>query len=126
MQELGDVQLSSIFSTTTNSVNDFIVLIFDNCIYTINKYARIQGVNMLCLKMVHRNRILVQWRMLCILVFPKWITNSVNSANSGNPLNHRRMNWAEFKDPHFYMYLADAVMPSLSLTQEVAGSNKLF
>ena len=33
------------------------------------------------------------------------------------------MNWAQFKDPVSYMYLAGAVVSSWSLTQEVAGSS---
>ena len=36
------------------------------------------------------------------------------------------MNWAQFKDPLCYLCLADAVVASWSLTQEVAGSNNLF
>ena len=31
-------------------------------------------------------------------VFLKWIRNSVNSAISGNLMNHWSMNWAQFKD----------------------------
>ena len=31
-------------------------------------------------------------------VFPKWNRNSLNSANSGNLINHWSMNWAQFKD----------------------------
>ena len=41
-------------------------------------------------------------------VFPKWIRNSVNSANSGNLINHLSMNWAQFKDPVSHMCLAVA------------------
>ena len=33
------------------------------------------------------------------------------------------MNWGQFKDPVSYMCLADAVVASWSLTQEVAGSS---
>ena len=39
--------------------------------------------------------------------------NSVNSANSGNLINFRSMNWAQFKDPVSHMLL--------SLTQEMVG-----
>ena len=49
--------------------------------------------------------------------------NSVNSANSGKLINHCIMNWAQFKDPISHMCLADAVVASWSLTQEVAGSS---
>ena len=49
-------------------------------------------------------------------VFPKWKRNSVNSANSGNQINHRNMNWAQFKDPVSHMCLAGAVVASWSLT----------
>ena len=47
--------------------------------------------------------------------------NSVNSANSGNPINHWSMNWAQFKDPVPHMHLAGTVVASWSLTQEVVG-----
>ena len=40
--------------------------------------------------------------------FPKWIRNSVNSANSGNPINHWSMNWAQLKDPICCLCLAGA------------------
>ena len=33
------------------------------------------------------------------------------------------MNWAQFKDPVSHMFLADTVVASWSLTQEVAGSS---
>ena len=33
------------------------------------------------------------------------------------------MNWAQFKDPVSHMCLTGDVVASLSLTQEVAGSN---
>ena len=33
------------------------------------------------------------------------------------------MNWAQFKDPFCHMCLADTVLASWSLTQEVAGSS---
>ena len=48
--------------------------------------------------------------------------NSVISANWGNLINHRSMNWAQFKYPIFHMCYAGAVVVCLSLTQEVAGS----
>ena len=48
---------------------------------------------------------------------------SLNSANSGNLLNHWSMNWAQFKDPVSYMCLAGTVVAYWSLTQEVAGSS---
>ena len=54
-------------------------------------------------------------------VFPKWNRNSLNSAISGNLINHRSMNWAQFKDPVSHMCLAGAVVASWSPTKEVAG-----
>ena len=47
--------------------------------------------------------------------------NSLNSANSGNLVNHSSMNWVQFKDLGVQMCLADTVVASWSLTQEVAG-----
>ena len=49
----------------------------------------------------------------------------VNLANSGNLINHRSMNWAQFKDPVSHMCLAGTVVASWSLTQEVAGLRPL-
>ena len=45
--------------------------------------------------------------------------------NLGNQidLNHRGMNWTQFKDPVSHMCLTGAVVPCWSLTQETAGSN---
>ena len=61
----------------------------------------------------------------CILEFfingAELSLNSVNSANLGNLINHSNMNWAQFKDPVFYMCLAGAVVASWSLTHEVTG-----
>ena len=51
------------------------------------------------------------------------MANSVNSANSGNLINHSSMNWGQFKDPVSQMCLAGVVLASLTLIQEVAGSN---
>ena len=42
---------------------------------------------------------------------------SLNSANSGNLINHWSMNWAQFKDP-VSTCLAGTVVPSWSLTQD--------
>ena len=36
------------------------------------------------------------------------------------------MNWGQLKDPVYYPCLAGCVVTSWSLTQEVAGSDKLF
>ena len=47
--------------------------------------------------------------------------NSVNSANSGNLINHWSMNWAQFKNPVYHMCLAGAVVASWPLIQEEAG-----
>ena len=38
-------------------------------------------------------------------------------------LNHRSMNWAQFKDPVSHMCLAGAVVASWFITQETAGSD---
>ena len=54
-------------------------------------------------------------------VFPKWNRISVNSAESGKLINHRSMNWAQFKDPVSHMCLAGTVVACWPLTQEVAG-----
>ena len=59
-------------------------------------------------------------------IFPKWIRNSVHSANTGNLINHWSMNWDKFKDPLCYLCLAGTVVASWSLTQEVGGSNNIF
>ena len=62
--------------------------------------------------------------MGCIVtdgVFPKWNWNSLNSANSGNLINHWSINLAQFKHPVPHMCLAGVVVTSCSLTQEVAG-----
>ena len=45
------------------------------------------------------------------------------SLNSGNLINHWNMNWAQFKDSAFHMWLAGTVVASWSLTQEVEGSS---
>ena len=49
--------------------------------------------------------------------------NSVNSANSGNLINHSSMNCADFKDLVSHVCLAGAVVASWSLTWEVEGSS---
>ena len=41
---------------------------------------------------------------------------SLNAVNSGNLINHRSTNWAEFKDPVPHMCLAGDVVASRSLT----------
>ena len=46
---------------------------------------------------------------------------SLNSANSGNLINHLSTNKVKFKDPVSHMCLAGALVASWSLTQEVAG-----
>ena len=53
-------------------------------------------------------------------VFPKWAKFSLNSANSGNLINHWGMNWVEFKVPVSHMCKVGAVVACWSLTQEVA------
>ena len=49
--------------------------------------------------------------------------NSVNSANSENLRNHWSMNWVQYKDLLCYLCLCGLVVSSLSLTQEILGSN---
>ena len=58
----------------------------------------------------------------------QWVGNvlkgaklSLKSANSGNLIKHWTMNWAQFNDPLSHTCLADVVLASWSLTQEVAG-----
>ena len=48
---------------------------------------------------------------------------SVNSANSENLRNHWSMNWVQYKDQLCYLCLCGLVVSSLSLTQEILGSN---
>ena len=45
----------------------------------------------------------------------------MNTANSGNRINHRSINWSQFKDPVSHICLPDTVVASWPLTQEVAG-----
>ena len=45
--------------------------------------------------------------------------NSLNSANLGNLINHRKKNCVEVKDPLCYLRIADAVLTSLSLHQSL-------
>ena len=52
--------------------------------------------------------------------------NSVNSANSGNLINHRSMNKVHFKDLLCYLCLAGTVVASWLVTQEVEGSDTAF
>ena len=40
----------------------------------------------------------------------------MNSANSGNLINHSSMNWAQFKDRFSYMCVAGIVVAPWSLT----------
>ena len=60
-------------------------------------------------------------RMEFFLNRAEFSLNSVNSANSGNLINHWSMNWVQFEDPISHMCLAGAVVASWSLTPEVAG-----
>ena len=59
-------------------------------------------------------------------IFPKWVRNSMNSANSQNLINHLRLNWTPFNNPLCYLCLAGTLVASWSFTQEVASSNSLF
>ena len=56
-------------------------------------------------------------------VFPKWNRYSVISTNSGNLINHRSMNWAQFKDPVSHVCFVGTVIASWSPTREVVGSS---
>ena len=48
-------------------------------------------------------------------------TEKLNSTNSGNLINHWRMNWTQFKDTISYMCFAGTMVAPWSLTQQVAG-----
>ena len=48
---------------------------------------------------------------------------SLNSVNSENLRNHWSMNWIHYKDLLCYLCLCGLVVSSLSLTQEILGSN---
>ena len=54
-------------------------------------------------------------------VFLKWNINSMNSAKSGNTINHWSMDQGQFKDPVSHICLAGTVVASWSLTQEMSG-----
>ena len=54
-------------------------------------------------------------------IFNKWNMNSVNSVNSEKLINHWSLGWAQIKDPVSHMCLADTVVASWCLTEEVAG-----
>ena len=58
-----------------------------------------------------------------IRVFPKWMANSVNSANL---INHQSKIWGQFEDHVCYLCLFGCAVTSCFLTQEAAGSNNLF
>ena len=49
----------------------------------------------------------------------------MNLANSGNLINHRRMNWAQFKVVVSHMCLGGTVVAPWSLMQEVADSSSI-
>ena len=89
---------------------------------------------LLLTKIFTNNVVLYHWKLVTsktcewckserqhIGVFPKWEKFSLNSAKSGNQINHWSMNWAEFKDPVPHMSCTGAVVACWSLTQEVAG-----
>ena len=48
---------------------------------------------------------------------------SLNSVNSENLRKHWSMNWVQYKDLLCYLCLCGLVVSSLSLTQEILGSN---
>ena len=56
----------------------------------------------------------------------KLSSNLVNPANSGKLINHWSMNWSQFNDPLCYLRLPGAVLPPISLTQGVVGSNPIW
>ena len=58
--------------------------------------------------------------------FPKWKGNSLNLGNSRNLINFWSMNWGHLKNHVCYLCVADSVVTSWSLTQEVASSNNIF
>ena len=45
----------------------------------------------------------------------------VFSGSSGNLINHRSINWAQYKDPVSHMRLAGAVIACWSITLEFVG-----
>ena len=49
----------------------------------------------------------------------------MNSVNSKILINQLTMNWDKFRD-FLFLCLDDCVVTSLSITQEVVGSNNLF
>ena len=67
------------------------------------------------------------WIPECLLtdigVFPKWNRNSMNSANSGNLINHWSINWSQFKGTVSHICFAGTVVASWSLMQKVTGLN---
>ena len=54
----------------------------------------------------------------------KFSLNSVNSGNSENLRNHWGMNWVQNKDLLYCLWLCGWVVESLSLKQEILGSNQ--
>ena len=62
-------------------------------------------------------------------VFPKFLNraelalNSVISEKSGNLINHRSMNWAQFKDSVSHMCPVSTLVAYWSLTQGVVCSS---
>ena len=54
----------------------------------------------------------LRWKRISLEVSPKWKRNSLNSEN---PINHRSMNWAQFKESFKCVLLV--------LTREAAGLN---
>ena len=51
-------------------------------------------------------------------IFPRWKRNSINSAISGNLINHWNMKCGQFKDPASHLCLTDNVVASWSLAQK--------
>ena len=58
-----------------------------------------------CLKLVFK-----QWWCSKIGVFLNGTELPLNSANSGNLINHQNMNWAQFKDPVSHMHVSSSTL----------------
>ena len=59
-------------------------------------------------------------------VFPNWSAAFIEFSEFGETDHPWNMNWAQFKHSVSHMSLADTVVASWSLTQEVRGSNTPF
>ena len=70
---------------------------------------------------------LIYWALLSCLDTMEFSLNgaklSLNSGNSENLRNHWGMNWVQYKDLLCCLWPCGWVVESLSLTQEILGSN---